>query len=576
MKKILLLAFAIGGTYLIFKSESYLKIAFGLSLFLYAMKIMEESFQILAGGRLETFLRKTTDKNYKSFTFGLISTSIMQSSGLVSLLAISFVSAGLIGLGAGIGIIYGSNLGTTTGIWLIAEIGFGFIIFGAFMAFSKVKAVRGSGLLILSIGMIFFGISYMKEGFESVKDAIDLAKYGMSGYAGAVVFAIIGVVVTALLQSSHATLTLTLSALATAQISYENAIALAIGSNVGSTITAVLGSINASINGKKLMIAHAIFNIVTALISLIFMFQFISMLNVVAEYLHIKDDDYLLKLALFHTFFNLLGVAIFYPNIGLMEKFLNEKINIKVKKEHTATPNFLTPDILGSTEAAKVALINESMHLLRNTLSVVTKGLYLSYSDITSGLNPVEVIKKRSEINEINFDKLYITRFKSLYNEIVSFSMKFQNLNENDTKIFNGIRRTAVECAEILKDMRNIEPNFFKYLQSDNEYICGEYNNFRLQMLILFRMVFAIKDAREIFGISKALREELRKFDILSGRKIDQLLTQNKITSSMATSLMNDSYLLQDIVRNLYKIMKNTAIYGRENSLDLTIFGIAK
>ena len=124
--------------------------------------------------------------------------------------------------------------------------------------------------------------------------------------------------------------------------------------------------------------------------------------------------------------------------------------------------------------------------------------------------------------------------------------------------------------------MRNIEPNFFKYLQSDNEYICGEYNNFRLQMLILFRMVFAIKDAREIFGISKALREELRKFDILSGRKIDQLLTQNKITSSMATSLMNDSYLLQDIVRNLYKIMKNTAIYGRENSLDLTIFGVTK
>lgn len=585
MKKILLLAFAIGGTYLIFKSESYLKIAFGLSLFLYAMKIMEESFQILAGGRLETFLRKTTDKNYKSFTFGLISTSIMQSSGLVSLLAISFVSAGLIGLGAGIGIIYGSNLGTTTGIWLIAEIGFGFniakfampfIIFGVFMAFSKVKAVRGSGLLILSIGMIFFGISYMKEGFESVKDAIDLAKYGMSGYAGAAIFAIIGVVVTALLQSSHATLTLTLSALATAQISYENAIALAIGSNVGSTITAVLGSINASINGKKLMIAHAIFNIATALISLIFMFQFISMLNIVAEYLHIKDDDYLLKLALFHTFFNLLGVAIFYPNIGLMEKFLNEKINIKVKKEHTATPNYLTPDILGSAEAAKVALINESMHLLRNTLSVVTKGLYLSYSDITSELNPVEVIKKRSEINEINFDKLYITRFKSLYNEIVSFSMKFQNLNENDTKIFNGIRRTAVECAEILKDMRNIEPNFFKYLQSDNEYICGEYNNFRLQMLILLRMVFAIKDAREIFGISKALREELRKFDILSGRKIDQLLTQNKITSSMATSLMNDSYLLQDIVRNLYKIMKNTAIYGRENSLDLTIFGVAK
>lgn len=583
MKRIFLTLFIVTGIYLIFKSESSLKIAFGLSFFLYAMKIMEESFAMLAGGRLEAFLRKATDKNYKSFLFGLTSTSIMQSSGLVSLLAISFVSAGLITLGGGIGIIYGSNLGATVGIWLIAIFGFSFdiakfampfIIFGIFMAFSKVKAIKGTGMLILSVGLIFFGIAYMKEGFESFGDMVDLSKYAMPGYKGAVIFMFIGIVVTALLQSSHATLTLTLSALATSQISYENSLAIALGSNIGSTITAVIGSLGASASGKKLTMAHVIFNIIMGFTVLIFLWQVMALIDFLAGILHIGADNYLLKLALFHFTTNLLGIAVFYPNIGLMERFLNEKIKFKTKKEHIATPNYLNDDIIASVEASKLALANESLHLFRNTLSVVTKSLHFSKHDITSGLNPIEVIKKRSNIKEIDFDKLYATRFKPLYNDIITFAMRVEKSHpdDNDPRAFSNVRRIAIECAEILKDMKSIEPNFYKYLQSENEYIRGEYNNLRLQMLILLRMIFEVKDNKEIFGIARVLSNEIHKFDLLSSQKINTLLSLNQISPAMATSLMNDSHLLQDLVRSTYKIAKISEIYSRANSLDLSIF----
>ncbi|MCR4942514.1 MAG: Na/Pi symporter [Campylobacter sp.] len=587
MKKIILALCIVGIVYLIFKNESAMKIVFGLSFFLYAMNIMEESFAMLAGGRLETFLRKTTDKNYKSLLFGLISTSIMQSSGLVSLLAISFVGAGLITLGGGIGIIYGSNLGATVGIWLLAAFGFSFdiakfampfIIFGIFMAFSKTKTIKGSGMLILSIGLIFFGIAFMKEGFEAIKQTINLADYAMPGYLGAITYALIAVVITALLQSSHATLILTLSALATGQINFENAAAIAIGSNVGSTVTAVLGSINASINGKKLTMAHVIFNLSLAFVSITFLWQFIDLINFISGLMGVKADDYLQKLAILHFTANLLGICVFYFLIGYMEKLLNEKIKFKAKKEHISTPNYLNEEVIASIEASKLALANENMHLFRNALSIVTKSLHFSTNDITSGLNPVEVISKRTTLNEIDFDKLYITRFKPLYNEIVNFAMRVElsHANDNDPKAFANVRRIAMECAEILKDMKSIEPNFYKYLQSNNDYIRGEYNNLRLQMLILLRMIFNIKDSKEVFKISKALSSEIHEFDVLSSKKVNELLSKNQITPAMATSLMNDSHLLQDIMRNIYKIARIVTIYDRANSLDLSIFQTIK
>jgi phosphate:Na+ symporter len=201
----------------------------------------------------------------------------MQSSSLVSVITISFLSAGLISLGAGIGIIFGANIGTTTGAWLVA--GFGLkvnlssyalpmLAIGIVLVFQRSKYLRGAGYALAGLGFLFLGIHHMKVGFDSFKDQFDLTRFAMTGFAGLLVYTLVGAAATVVMQSSHATMVLIITALASGQISYDNALALAIGSNIGTTITAILGAMTANFQGKRLALAHLVFNVVTAGIAL--------------------------------------------------------------------------------------------------------------------------------------------------------------------------------------------------------------------------------------------------------------------------------------------------------------------
>lgn len=301
------------------------------------MSVLEQSFGLMVN--VDKFVKKLTDKNYKSFLFGLISTCLAQSSELISLIAISFASAGLITLAAGLCIIYGANLGSTTGAWIIAAFGvkidiakyaMPMVVFGVIFIINKNRRIKGIGYFLFSIGMLFLGIAYIKEGFEGIKDSVNLANFGMSGYKGVLVYSFIGFIITVITQSSHATIAIAITALAGEQVSYENALAIAIGSNVGSTIMAFIGSLNSNTQGKRLMAGHLLFNAISAIITIIFIYPLMSFVDINSSFLGIKADDYTLKLALFHTYFNTIGVMIFYPInskvVAFLEKMIKEKI----------------------------------------------------------------------------------------------------------------------------------------------------------------------------------------------------------------------------------------------------------
>ena len=155
LKKLLLPVIFVVLGYGFWVSPEFKEIAAGVAIFLFGMISLEEGFKAFTGGVLEKFLKKATDKLWKSLSFGLVSTTLMQSSSLVSVITISFITAGLIGLTQGIGIIFGANLGTTTGAWIIA--GFGFkvniaaysmpmLAFGAILVFQKIKRCEASGM----------------------------------------------------------------------------------------------------------------------------------------------------------------------------------------------------------------------------------------------------------------------------------------------------------------------------------------------------------------------------------------------------------------------------------------------
>lgn len=226
-------------------SPDFQEIAAGVAIFLFGMLMLEDGFKLFSGGFLERILDRATGSTLRSLSFGILTTTVMQSSSLVSVIAISFLSAGLITLTAGVGIIFGANIGTTTGAWLVA--GFGLkvkiatyalpmLAISIVLVFQKSKYLRGAGFVLAGLGFLFLGIHYMKEGFEAFKDQFDLTRFAMTGFLGLIVYTLIGATATVVMQSSHATVVLIITALASGQITYENALALAIGADRKSVV----------------------------------------------------------------------------------------------------------------------------------------------------------------------------------------------------------------------------------------------------------------------------------------------------------------------------------------------------
>lgn len=549
-----------------YTSENFKEISAGVAIFLFGMLSLEEGFKSFTGGLLNKILKHSTDKLYKSILFGAITTSIMQSSSLVSVITISFLSAGLIGLSQGVGIIFGANLGTTTGAWLVA--GFGLkvsiasyampmLVFGIIFIFQKSKSLKGLGYILAGLGFLFLGIHYMKEGFESFKDTIDLSLYSVDGIKGLLIFAAIGVFATVVMQSSHATLVLIITALSVGQISYENALALAIGSNVGTTITAILGSMSSNIDGKRLAGAHLIFNFVTALIAIVFIHEIIYLVDITAKFLTIDKDDYTLKLAIFHTIFNLIGITVMIPFIDILVKFLEKQLKSPKEDEEIGydTSKYLTDLVLEFPETSIEAILKETRHLYENSFEVIAHGLNLKRSNIISNINLDEIIKEKYSKRYIDIEDFYHHKIKNIYGDILDFSTKAQsNMNASDIENLYRLKLATRDMIEAVKDTKHLQKNLVKYAAHPNKYIKEQYSSIKKSIASLLRSInfIATSDAQdEVILMLSRVKLDARKHDVISNGVLDNLIRNKLITNEMATSLMNDSTYAFNISKNL-------------------------
>ena len=566
VKSSLFYVFLLGVCAIMYFGPQITPIIYGICIFLYAMSVLNSSFKLITG--IEIFLKKMTKTRPQAFIFGFGTCTLMQSSGLVSVLAISFLSAGLITLTAGLAIIFGANLGCLTGAWLVAAVGLKIdiaayaapmIIIGIISTYSKQKGLKGFGYFIFSIGLLFMGIAFMKSGFDSIKDTIDLSQYAMSGVTGLLVYFLIGIIITVIMQSSHATITLAITALAASQISYENSLAIVIGSNIGSCVMAVIGSFSANIEGKKLTVAHVIFNTTTAVLMLILINPFIALTDMIANASNIANDDYTLKLAIFNSIFQIVGVMIFYPLTGYMAKMLNKYIIAKKERSKIATALYLNDEALRFSDTAYRVLVQEMSHLFNNTLSILAKSISISKADIDSEESVGEIIAKRNKAMEIDFNELYNNRFKSLYNEIIEFNIDATAICEQkDMPKFMDARRVTLILAEVLKIMSNVQPNFYRFMNSSNEYAKGAYNKLRGKLLYTLRIINdnASYESEEEF-LSRDLQGEITALNelimILENEelRLDVLLRDRKISGTIATSLMNDTAQIKSIVSSL-------------------------
>lgn len=547
-------------------SPDFKVIAAGVSIFLFGMLALEEGFKAFSGGTLEKILQKSTNKLYKSIGFGFITTAIMQSSSLVSVLTISFLGAGLIGLTQGVGIILGANIGTTTGAWLMA--GFGLkvkisayamplLVFGVILIFQKSKSLKGIGYIFAGLGFLFLGIHYMKEGFEAFKEAVDISNFAVSGFKGLLIFLGIGILATIVMQSSHATIVLILAALSVGQINYENALALTIGANIGTTVTAVLGSLSSNIEGKRLAGAHFIFNMITAFIAVIIIQQMMYTVDIISNFIGIAEDNYTLKLAVFDSIFKIMGVLLFIPFVDKLVSFLNKTLKSNIKKTVASLDNakYLNNSALELPSTSMIAIIRETKHLYQNAFEIITHGLNLKKSSILSSMPLEKAIKDLYNISAIDIDKFYKNKIKGIYGEILDFSANAQSdMSPKDIERLYKLKLANRDLVEAVKDTKHLQKNLFKYLNHQNVHIKKEYNRIRQDLAELLRNLNNIANSKEediiLLLLSKS-KVHTEKYDILANGTLDNLIREGVITNKMATSLMNDSNYAYNISKNL-------------------------
>ncbi len=535
-------------------SADFKTISAGVAVFLFGMIALEEGFKTFTGGALEKLLKRSTSNTGKSMLFGIVTTSVMQSSSLVSVITISFLSAGLLGLTSAIGIIFGANLGTTTGAWLVA--GFGLkvnlssyampmLVFGVILMLQKAKSLKGSGYVLAGLGFLFLGIHYMKDGFDAFGQGINLAEYAMTGYPGVFAFAGIGILATVVMQSSHATLMLTLAALAAGQVSYENALAVAIGSNVGTTITAIIGALSTGVDGKRLAGAHLIFNVVTGLIAISSIYQLMVAVAWISTHLGIAHNNYTLQLAVFHTVFNVIGIVVMLPLIGVLVKLL-EKL-LPFEEPAMERPKYLNAVSMDVPEAAVEAVRNETIRLYDKSVDVIANGLSIHRDVYRSVVKPKQVVKKSRDIIDKDIDDMYERKIKALYSAIVEFIIHTRaGYSEGKTREqLNLLRGAGQHIVEAVKGVKHLRKNLTRFMQSDNIYISKEYDKLRH---LIVRVLKAIDDVREASQAQTSLiMHELDPLKLEIEQKtekitngLDKLIRKNFIDVKMATSLMND------------------------------------
>ncbi len=562
--------------YIFYKFSATIEIISGVAMFLFGMLVMQDGFKMLSGGFLEKMMKSVTGNTFKSIIFGAVSTTIMQSSTLVSLFAISFVSAGIISLIQGVGIILGSNLGNSTGAWIIASIGnktnissfaLPIIAFGVVFLFHKLKAVKGFGYVLAGIGFVFLGIAYIKIGFDSYKEVLDFTRYNMTGFGGMLIFFLVGTMATLIMQSTHATLVLIMATLSMGQMSLESGMVLSIGAQFGSSITTGLGALNASIDGKRLAVAHISFNLITALIAVILYEPFLWITEIVSNALNIVDIN--LKVAMFLTIFNVLRIALIIPLLQRFVYYLMRFVRER-KSGDLDSPIYLDESKIEFANASLEAIRNETKHLYDNALGIISRSIGFDRGQIRS-FEPIDNLLKNKKIfkDEIDVDALYESKVKTLSNSIMEFtaSAKTHMGKEEQMKEVYALQMASKSIVDAAKQVQLVYHNLKKYSVSENAVLSSEYDKMRGTLAHLLRSIeeLRITNPEDNAAIVKKIARykaffNYDDFDIIN--KIDSLVSNKSISIAEGTSMLNDLSFMRRIALSVVEAVDN--LYGVE------------
>ena len=435
----------------------FLTLVGSLGFFLYGMKLMSEALQKVAGDKMRNILARMTSNPVKGVFTGLMITAIIQSSSATTVMMVSFVNAGLLSLTESIGVIMGANIGTTVTAWLISLLGFKVDIsvislpligLGFPLLFSKANKKKSWGEFIIGFAMIFLGLTYLKGSVPDIKHHPEILAF-LSDYTSHRVFShllflAIGTFLTMIIQSSSATMALTLVMCNNGWIPFDIAAAMVLGENIGTAVTANIAAAVANVSAKRAARAHLIFNILGVIwVSLIFTY-FLSAINwfivkIGGASPYDSPQAIPVALSIFHTTFNIANVLIFIWFTKIIQLIVTKMVPMRDDAEEFRLQHINT-GLLSTAEM--------SIHQAKREIMVFAERIEKMYNYVMSLF---------SETNEKKFYKVYdkVEKYEGICDrmeeEIANYLTK---VSEGELSILGSKRITAM--LNVVTDLESI------------------------------------------------------------------------------------------------------------------------
>lgn len=337
-----------------------------LGLFLYGMKIMSEGLEKFAGDRLRSILAAMTKNRVMGVLTGVLITALIQSSSATTVMVVSFVNAGLMTLAQSIGVIMGANIGTTVTAWIISIVGFKvniaafaipLLAIGMPLIFNKKSSRKSMGEFIFGFSFLFMGLSFLQEAAtalnigELVANMLANLPFSYDSYGTFILFVIVGAIVTMIVQASAATMAITLMlfGMNIKGFGFEQAAALAMGQNIGTTITAFMASLTANTQARRAALAHMFFNVFGVVVVLLFFPWACDAISwFVTNFMGTNND--LFKLSTFHTAFNILNTLLLIGFVHQIEALVCWALPMKEEQEEEYRLKFISAGLLSTAE----------------------------------------------------------------------------------------------------------------------------------------------------------------------------------------------------------------------------------
>lgn len=535
-----------------------------LGIFLFGMKMMSEALQKVAGNRLRTILAAMTSNRFVGIITGFLITAIIQSSSATTVMVVSFVNAGLLSLSQAFGVIMGANVGTTITAWIVALLGFKvdissvaipIIAFSVPLLFSKHNSRRYVGEIIMGFSLLFLGIGLLKSSVPDINHHPEilefLKNYTDLGFGSVLLFLLVGTILTIVVQSSSATMAITLIMCSQGWIDFPLAAAMVLGENIGTTITANIAAWSGNIAAKRAAFSHFLFNMFGVCWMLFAFYPFTNMVQTIVEKIGPSNPSEIsaFSLSLFHTMFNICNICIlvWFSNyiVKFIERVFKKKAVPSNDNDEIFHLQYISTGLLSTSELSilqaskEIVVYGERTHKMFNQVrDLLCENETIEFTKRYSRIEKYENISDRMEIEIAN----YLT---SLASGRLSTESKKQV--QTKLRIISEVESIGDSCyniARILQRKREQEVEFSKHISEQLQTM------FELVDRAMSQMEHCLSD--DNFQLSELHKSQNFENEINNFR--NQLKTQNVEDVKDGKYPYNISTLYMDIVVECEKI----------------------